>query len=95
MRAPFCLSHSDAVAALVSSAGFKDVAIAAQVGEVRFPSTRRFVRSFVGGSPLAAHVPDAVLECLTSDLKRALRGFEGYDGLAFPITAQLLAARPQ
>jgi hypothetical protein len=53
MRAPFGLPSADELAALVRGAGFQDVAIQQRVGTVRFPSTERFVLSYVAGSPLA------------------------------------------
>jgi ubiquinone/menaquinone biosynthesis C-methylase UbiE len=93
MRAPFCLSDGDALASLVRSAEFKDVAIAVRAGTVRFPSTERFVHSFVAGSPLAAHVSEAALQLLTSDIRNEMRPLVNDGALTFRITAQLLSAR--
>lgn len=92
MRAPFSLSDSNALAALVCNAGFKQVSIAVRFGTVRFSSTERFVRSFVAGSPLAAHVREAALENLTGEVLREMRPFTNDGALAFPIAAQLLSA---
>jgi ubiquinone/menaquinone biosynthesis C-methylase UbiE len=93
MQAPFCLSDSDALATLVRSAGFEDVAIAVRTGTVRFPSAEVLVYSFVAGSPLAAHVPKAALEHLAREVRTEVRPFTEDSVLAFPITAQLLSAR--
>ena len=93
MRAPFSLSDSHALATLVCSAGFKHVSIAVRIDTVRFSSTERFVRSFVAGSPLAAHVREAALENLTGEVLSEMLPFTNDGALAFPITAQLLSAR--
>jgi hypothetical protein len=46
------------------------VSIAVRFGTVRFSSTEHFVRSFVAGSPLGAHVREAALENLTGEVLR-------------------------
>lgn len=96
MRAPFGLSDSGELEALVSAAGFQDVAVQQRNGMVRFPSVERFVLSYVAGSPLAGPVSkadDAAREALIIDVGNALKKHMGNTELAFPIGAHLLSAR--
>jgi len=96
MRAPFGLSNSDELAALVRAAGFQGVAIQQRGGTVRFPSVEGFVLSYVSGSPLAGPVlqaNDAARDALTTDVRNALGKYTSNTELAFPIAAHLLSAR--
>jgi len=93
MRAPFSLSDSNKLAALVCNAGFQQVSISVRFGTVRFSSTEHFVRSFVAGSPLPAHVREAALENLTGEVLGEMQPFTNDGALAFPIAAQLVSAR--
>jgi SAM-dependent methyltransferase len=96
MRAPFGLSNADELGALVSAAGFQNVAIQQRSGTVRFPSVERFVLSYVAGSPLAGPVSqadDAAREALITEVRNALGKFTRNAELAFPIAAHLLSAR--
>ena len=96
MRAPFALSNSDELAALVRAAGFQGVAIQQRGGTVRFPSVERFVLSYVAGSPLAGPVSqatDAEREALVTAVRNALGKYTSNTELAFPIAANLLSAR--
>ena len=88
MRAPFLLSDSDELARLLRTAGFRDVAIRAETGEVRFATAEMFVESYVSGSPLAAIVssaPAAARQELLHDVERAL----GPGSVCFPMEAHL------
>jgi ubiquinone/menaquinone biosynthesis C-methylase UbiE len=96
MRAPFGLSDAGELEALVSAAGFRDVAVQQRNGTVRFPSIERFVLSYVTGSPLAGPVSnadDAARDALVTDVRKALKSYTDNAGLAFPISAHLLSAR--
>jgi ubiquinone/menaquinone biosynthesis C-methylase UbiE len=96
MRAPFALSNAGELEALVSTAGFQDVAVQQRKGTVRFPSVERFVLSYVAGSPLAVPVSqadDAAREALITDVSKALKDYTSDTELAFPIGAHLLSAR--
>jgi ubiquinone/menaquinone biosynthesis C-methylase UbiE len=95
MRAPFGLSDADALSRLVAAAGFLNIVVQRTVGAVEFPSTERFVLSYVAGSPLAGHISqagDVTRENLIADAKLALDKYVGSRGLAFPIAAHLLTA---
>lgn len=96
VRAPFALSDADELAALVRTAGFRDVTIQQQVGMVRFSSVERFVSSYVAGSPLAASLSqlnDATRGVLIADARNALSKYAKTGELAFPIAANLLSAQ--
>jgi ubiquinone/menaquinone biosynthesis C-methylase UbiE len=96
MRAPFGLSNSDELAALVRTAGFQGIAIQQRGGTVRFPSVEGFVLSYVSGSPLAGPVlqaNDAARDALIADVRNALGKYTSKTELAFPIAAHLLTAR--
>jgi ubiquinone/menaquinone biosynthesis C-methylase UbiE len=96
MRAPFGLSNADELEALVRAAGFQNVAIHQRSGTVRFRSVKRFVLSYVAGSPLAgpvAKADDAARDTLITDVGKALEKYTSSTELAFPIAAHLLSAR--
>jgi ubiquinone/menaquinone biosynthesis C-methylase UbiE len=94
MQAPFLLGDRDELAKLLSAAGFRDVEIRAEEGEVRFPTVASFVDAQVRGSPLAAMVaaaPAGAREGLVSELEREL----GPGSVRFPMEAHLaVATRP-
>jgi SAM-dependent methyltransferase len=95
MRAPFALSNADELSALVKGAGFNDVAVQKRDGTVRFASIDKLVLSYVAGSPLASHVPQAGEACalLISDLTKAFGHRVTGKDVAFPIGAHLVSAR--
>src|SRR4029453_9269408 len=75
MRAPFALSDAGELSRLLEAAGLCDCAIHAETGNVRFASAAMFVRSYIGGSPLAAIVaaaPAAAYEELVHQVERPL-----------------------
>lgn len=96
VRAPFSLSDDAELEALIRAAGFRDVAVEQRAGAARFPSVAGFVRGYVAGSPLAAHVAqasDAAREALVADVRAALAGHASDAGPDFPMAALLASAR--
>jgi ubiquinone/menaquinone biosynthesis C-methylase UbiE len=96
MRAPFALSDAGELSRLVESAGLRDCAIRAEIGNVRFASATTFVGSYIGGSPLAAIVataPAAAYEGLVGEVEHALGPFIAEGALCFPIEAHLALCR--
>jgi SAM-dependent methyltransferase len=96
MRAPFALSDAGELSRLIKSAGFSDCAIRAETGNVRFPSAAMFVRSYIGGSPLAAILATAPAPAygqLVEEVERALDPLIGRGSLCFPIEAHLALCR--
>jgi ubiquinone/menaquinone biosynthesis C-methylase UbiE len=92
MRAPFALGDAGELARLLERAGLGDCTIRAETGNVRFSSAENFVRSYVGGSPLAALVaaaPAAAYEELVREVERALDSLIEQSSLSFPIEAHL------
>jgi hypothetical protein len=96
MRAPFALSDAGELSRLLESAGLRDCAIRAEIGNVRFASAAMFVGSYIGGSPLAAKVataPAPAYEELVSEVERALDPVIEQGSLCFPIEAHLALCR--
>jgi ubiquinone/menaquinone biosynthesis C-methylase UbiE len=96
MRTPFALSDAGELSTLLERAGFRDCATRAETGAVRFASTAMFVRSYIGGSPLAAIVaaaPPPAYEQLVSEVERGLEPLTEQGSLSFPIEAHLALSR--
>jgi ubiquinone/menaquinone biosynthesis C-methylase UbiE len=96
MRAPFSLSDAQELARLMETAGLHDCAIRGETGNVHFPSPATFVRSYIGGSPLApivAAAPTPAYEALVREVERALDPLIEQGSLRFPIEAHLVVAR--
>ena len=93
IRGPFALGDADALRALVTGAGFRDVAIRPLARTIRFASAGEFVRCYVAGSPLAGPVgqaDDAARVSLLRDMAAALAPTGGE--VAFPIETHLTLA---
>jgi ubiquinone/menaquinone biosynthesis C-methylase UbiE len=96
MRAPFGLSDSEDLTALVRAAGFHDIVIQRRVGTVRFTSAEKLVSSYIAGSPLAgplSQANDAARQAVVADVQNALGKYVTDTGLAFPTAAHLLSAK--
>jgi hypothetical protein len=96
MRAPFALGDAGELSRLLETAGLRDCAIHAEAGIVRFASAAMFVRSYTGGSPLAAVVataPEGGYEKLVSEVERHLDSWIERNSLCFPIEAHLAVCR--
>lgn len=94
MRAPFALHDQEALAALLSGAGFEEVSGQPEAGTVRFPSIQEFVLAQGTGSPLASPIAaagPAARAALLTAAETTLAPWQGPDGLAFPIKALLLS----
>jgi SAM-dependent methyltransferase len=92
MRAPFSLGDARELSTLLETADLHNCAIHAEAGTVRFASAAAFVRSYVGGSPLAAIVaaaPASAHEELVGEVERALDPLIQHGSLSFPIEAHL------
>jgi SAM-dependent methyltransferase len=96
MRAPFALGDAGELSALLAGAGLRDWAIRGETGNVSFASATSFVRSQLGGSPLApiaAAAPAAAREELLREVERALAPVTEPGSLCFPIEAHLALCR--
>ena len=96
MRAPFALGAAGELSRLLESGGFPDPLTRAETGEIRFASAVMFVRSYIGGSPLAAIVagaPAPAYDTLMGEVVRALEPFSEQGSLCFPIEAHLALSR--
>ena len=97
MLTPFSLGEVDELHALITAAGFRDVTIRSAVKSLRFPSPEDFVRRYVAGSALAglvAQVSPEIPEALLGDVRQALHNHVDDEGVAFPIEAHVVTARP-
>jgi SAM-dependent methyltransferase len=96
MRAPFALGDADELVRLLEASGLCDCTIRAETGNVRFASAEKFVRGYIGGSPLAALVaaaPAPAQEELVREVMRALDPLIEQGSLRFPIEAHLAVCR--
>jgi ubiquinone/menaquinone biosynthesis C-methylase UbiE len=96
MRAPFSLGEAEELCMLIAGAGFREIAIQAAAGTVRFASAARLVQDYAAGSPLASHVakvPDEARAALVSQVGEALQSYVVGGVLAFPIGAHLASAK--
>jgi ubiquinone/menaquinone biosynthesis C-methylase UbiE len=96
MRAPFALGDASELARLLEASGLCDCTIRAETGNVRFASAEKFIRGYIGGSPLAAFVaaaPAPAYEELVREVKRALDPLIEQESLCFPIEAHLALCR--
>jgi hypothetical protein len=90
------LSDAGELSRLLESAGLRDCAIRAELGNVRFASASMFVGNYIGGSPLAAIVataPGKAYEKLVSELERVLDPLTEEGSVRFPIEADLAVCR--
>ena len=97
VQTPFCLGDVDELRAPVVAAGFRDVTIRPAVKSLRFASPEDFVRRYVAGSALVglvAQVSPDIPEALLGDVRQGLRDYIDNEGLAFPIEAHVVTARP-
>lgn len=99
-RTEHALADPDELRAIVTAAGFGDVAIQTTTRTVRFRSAEEYVRVQLTATPLAQIVAgvdparaDEVVHALIADVGRALAPYAGTHGLAFPQTVCVVAAR--
>jgi SAM-dependent methyltransferase len=99
-RTEHALADTAELRALVTSAGFSDVAIRTATKQVRFPSGAEYVRIQLAATPLAAVIADCdaarrerLVEAVTQDVCAALDPYLADDGLAFPQEVHTALAR--
>lgn len=99
-RTEHALADPDELRAIVTAAGFGDVAVETTTRTVRFRSAEEYVRVQLTATPLAQVVAgvdparaDEVVDALIADVGRALAPYAGTDGLAFPQTVHVVTAR--
>lgn len=93
---PFGLGDGQVIRSLVTSVGFRDVRVRAEVKMTRFQSAEHFVRSAVGGAPtmlgaLAEQGPE-VLDAIVAEVADATRAYVDDEGWATPQTTNIITA---
>jgi ubiquinone/menaquinone biosynthesis C-methylase UbiE len=90
-RGEHALSDTEALNALVSDAGFSDVAITTLVKTVRFSSAQEYVRIQLSATPLAGLVTNSdqdeltrMVTVLSREVDASLADYHEEQGLAFP-----------
>jgi ubiquinone/menaquinone biosynthesis C-methylase UbiE len=93
---PFSLGDGQAIRALVSNAGFREVRVHAEVKLSRFPSAEFFVRSIIAGAPtmigaLAEQGP-GVLDAVVAEVADATHTYVDDEGWATPQPSIIITA---
>jgi ubiquinone/menaquinone biosynthesis C-methylase UbiE len=94
-RAEHALADADALHALLTQAGFRDVAMRTATLMVRLPSPQAYVQIQLTATPLATVVgdlDDTTRAALVQEISLALRSYLGEEGLAFPQEAHVAVA---
>jgi ubiquinone/menaquinone biosynthesis C-methylase UbiE len=94
-RAEHALADADALHALLTEAGFRDVAMRTATLTVRLPSPQAYVQIQLTATPLATvadDLDDPTRAALVQAVGLALRSYMGDDGLAFPQEAHVAVA---
>jgi ubiquinone/menaquinone biosynthesis C-methylase UbiE len=94
-RAEHALADADALHALLTAVGFRDVALRTATLMVRVPSPQAYVQIQLTATPLATvagAIDDTTRAALVQEVGLALRSYLGEDGLAFPQEAHVAVA---
>lgn len=96
MLPPFAFGDGEALRALVSQAGFRQVRIHVEIHSVRFHSAEHMVRAVVGGAPTMmgalADQGAGVLETIAAEVAEATRALADDDGWATPAASHIITA---
>jgi ubiquinone/menaquinone biosynthesis C-methylase UbiE len=96
MRSPFCAWRIDELRALFRNAGFEDVRARIEVGPLRYPSCREFLRREAVSSPLAGPIgalSDDAREELVGHLEDALSDHQDDEGVVCVVESYVVFAR--
>jgi ubiquinone/menaquinone biosynthesis C-methylase UbiE len=94
-RAEHALADAEVLHALLTEAGFRDVAVRTATLTVRLPSPQTYVQIQLTATPLATvagDLDDPTRAVLVQAVGLALRSYVGEDGLAFPQEAHVAVA---
>lgn len=98
MRSPFPTWNKDALRALARDAGFSNPSVIIEIGSMRYPSAKEFVRREAASSPLSGPLGDVELEvreALIHDVESGLLDYTDDDGLVFPMESYVLTAHQE
>ncbi len=96
MRSPFSPWNVDELGGLFRKAGFQDVRVRIEVGSLRYPSCREFLRREAASSPLAgpvAALSEGEREELVRRLEHALSDHVDDDGIVCVVESYVALAR--
>ena len=96
-RAPFSFGDAEVINALVTEAGFRDIAVRPTIKKVRFPSAEAFTKRYISArTPLNQMVAAASQEqqdAVVNDVNTALAKYETDNGLELPTAVNVVMAR--
>lgn len=95
MRSPFPTWDGEDLRTLVQDAGLDDVSVTIEIGSVRYPSVKEFVRREAASSPLAepiAAVDSEVRDELVHDVEDALHRYIDDEGIVSPMETYVITA---
>lgn len=95
MRSPFPDWDTETLRRLVVDAGFSNPEIRLDIGPVRFPSAREFLRQEVASSPLAEPIADletGIRDRMLDAVEDTLRPYTDDAGIVFPVETYLVVA---
>lgn len=98
MRSPFPPWDRSALTALLREAGFREAVVTIEVGSMRYPSTREFLRREAASSPLSeplGALDPTVRDALVEDLEEKLAAYTDDRGVVFPMESFVADARRQ
>lgn len=93
-RATYAFGDARELERLVTDAGFREVTVRTETGATRFPSPEQFVQSLLASGPAAIFgtIADATLAQVVRDVREAVGGYVGDDGLISPSVANIVLA---
>lgn len=96
MRSPFPAWDGDYLRTHAREAGFDDVSVTIEIGDVRYPSAEEFVRREAASSPLAeplAAVEQEVRDELIQEVEDGLQEYIDDEGIISPMESYVLTAQ--
>lgn len=91
---PFSLGDADFVRGLVAEAGFRQIEVRHEMLPVRWPSAAEFFNRIAAGTPLLAALSGDEQRALVDDYEAGVADYVGNEGFVFPMTSNLIVARP-
>jgi ubiquinone/menaquinone biosynthesis C-methylase UbiE len=93
-RATFAFGDAGALERLVTTVGFREVAVRMETGQTRFPSPEQFVQFLLASGPAAifGNLSDETLAMVSRDVREAVGAYVTDDGLISPMVTNIALA---